>query len=240
MTLNEFSDHFDILVNSYRRFRNFDDREAVDSIEFDEYEKSLYLTKAQEEIVLSLYNGKNAYGESFELTEELRRYLSGLLSEVNLSPSDFPEFTGISPKSVFFTLPEDLWFITYEAVTTEDGKCEGTTLMDVIPVTQDEYHRVRRNPFRGTNERRCLRLDYSGDIVEIVCDYPITSYYIRYVKDIHPIILEDLPNGLSIDGFSRSMECELHEGLHQKILERAVQMALQSKGVWSSKNINRE
>ena len=51
MTLEEFSNGFDTLVNSYRRFKDFDKQEMLDSIEFDEYEKSFYLTKAQEEVV---------------------------------------------------------------------------------------------------------------------------------------------------------------------------------------------
>ena len=69
MTVSEFSNQFDVLVSSYTRFRDFDDREPRDTIEFDEYEKSLYLTKAQEELVLSLYNGRNSSALSFEETE---------------------------------------------------------------------------------------------------------------------------------------------------------------------------
>ena len=48
MGIEDFSNGFDTLVNSYRRFRDFDSMEASDTIEFDEYEKSLFLTKAQE------------------------------------------------------------------------------------------------------------------------------------------------------------------------------------------------
>jgi len=44
MTNQEFSNEFDTLVNSYRRFKDFDDREILDSIEFNEYEKSVFLT----------------------------------------------------------------------------------------------------------------------------------------------------------------------------------------------------
>ena len=48
-------------------------------LEFDEYEKSVFLTKAQEELVISIYDGKNLSGESFENTEEARRSLSSLV-----------------------------------------------------------------------------------------------------------------------------------------------------------------
>lgn len=242
MTTVEFSNQFDILVNSYMRFRDFDDKEPRDTIEFDEYEKSLYLTKAQEELVKSFYTGKNPYGESFEQTEELRRYLAPLLEEAELSPieSSNGKPIGMGSNSTFFTLPNGsnrlpaVWFITYESVAISNGKCESMTSMDVYPVRQDEYNKIKKNPFRGANDRRALRLDLSEGNVEIICKYPVSEYYIRYIKRLKPIVLEDMPNGLTVDGEGSKTECEIHEGLHQRILERAVIMALQSKGI----NIN--
>ena len=240
MTTKEFSNSFDTLVNSYRRIRSFDNQEASDSIEFDEYEKSLYLTKAQEEIVLSLYNGKNPYGESFEVTEEMRRYLDSLVHNAGMSSTIPSNVHPLRSDSVFFELPAQCWFIVFEEVKLKDNiaGCKAGTLMEVIPVRHDEYHKIKKNPFRGPNERRALRLDVKDNIVEILCDYPIERYFIRYIARPKPIILEDLPNGLTIgnitkyppfDGNKRT-ECELHEALHQRILELAVTMGLQSKG----------
>jgi hypothetical protein len=108
--------------------------------------------------------------------------------------------------------------------------------MEVVPVTQYEYHKIRKNPFRGANDRRALRLDLSEGVVEILSNYDVSEYYVRYLRKLNPIILEDLPNGITI-GHSSSFAgnkrtpCELHEGLHHRILELAVQMALQSKGI---------
>lgn len=232
MKREEFSNGFDVLVSSYKRFKDFDKQELLDSVEFNEYEKSVFLTKAQEEIVLSLYNGKNPYGEAFEGTEELRRYLSNLITEKYLKPITNTSGTplGLESKSKFFTLPEDLWFITLESVVVDNGKCKAETVMKVYPVKQDEYQVIRDNPFRGANDRRALRLDLSESNVEIICKYMVAVYYIRYIKKVPPIILEDLPNDLTIEGKSEARDCILHETLHQKILERAVQIALQSKG----------
>ena len=233
MRLDEFSNEFDVLVNSYRRIKSFDGREALDSIEFNEYEKSLFLTKAQEEIVISYYNGRNTNDESFESTEEMRRYLSKLLLDDKLIPittvSGYP--LGVESNSKFFTLPEHLWFITYEAVKVTDNDCENTSTMEVIPVTHDEYHRIKSNPFRGANKRRALRLDLSEGVTEIVCKYPIEYYYIRYIRRPNPIILVDLPDGLTIDNIGIRTPCELHDALHRRILELAVREALQSKGI---------
>ena len=232
MTNIEFSNQFDTLVSSYRRFRDFDNKEPLDTIEFDEYEKSLYLTKAQEELVTSLYNGKNPYRESFEQTEEMRRYLSDLVREGLLSPIENSTgmILGVDSKSKFFTLPEDLWFITYESVKIDNGKCEDMSTMEVVPVRQDEYHKIKKNPFRGANSRRSLRLDLSDGVIEIVSKFNVTAYYLRYLKKVRPIVLENMPNSVTVNGEGHESSCELHEALHQRILEMAVLMALRSKG----------
>lgn len=237
MTIEEFSNSFDTLLNSYALISNFGEETSKQTITLDEYEKSVLLTKAQEEIVLSLYNSKNPYGEAFEGTEELRRYLSNLITEKSLKPITNTSGTplGLESKSKFFTLPEDLWFITLESVVIDNSKCDAETIMKVYPVKQDEYQAIRDNPFRGANDRRALRLDLSEGNVEIICKYMIAIYYIRYIKKVPPIILEDLPNDLTIEGKSEASDCILHEALHQRILDRAVQLALQSRGY----NINK-
>lgn len=237
MTIDEFSNSFDTLLNSYALTSNFGEETSKQTITLDEYEKSVLLTKAQEEIVLSLYNSKNPYGEAFEGTEELRRYLSNLITEKSLKPITNTSGTplGLESKSKFFTLPEDLWFITLESVVIDNSKCDAETIMKVYPVKQDEYQAIRDNPFRGANDRRALRLDLSEGNVEIICKYMIAIYYIRYIKKVPPIILEDLPNDLTIEGKSEASNCILHEALHQKILDKAVQLALQSRGY----NINK-
>ena len=242
MTLNDFSHGFDLLLNSYAVTANFGSTDNPASIELDEYEKSLLLTQSQEQEVLGLYTGRNTYDTGFEQTEELRRYLSDIVKEETLSPIETSDGKplGMESTSKFFTLPEDLWFITYESVHVANAACEGKDNMDVYPVRQDEYHRLRKNPFRGANDRRALRLDLSEGIVEIVCKYGVDSYYIRYLRRLKPIILVDLSgDNLSINGYSTPMDCELHESIHQRILDRAVAMAIQSRG-YTRESKNRE
>ena len=233
MTNEEFSNGFDILVNSYRRFKDFDKQESLDSIEFDEYEKSVYLTKAQEELVINFYNGKNPYGDSFESTEEMRRYLDALVKTKVFTMADALRGIGVSSNSVLFQLPDDLVFITMEQITYDDEKlgCYNGSTADVYPVTQDEYSRVKDNPFRGPTKYKAIRLDSGNKTVELVLKYAIKEYLIKYLSKPEPIILETLPNGLTIEGASEQTECKLSSVLHHTILERAVQMALQSKGI---------
>jgi hypothetical protein len=60
----------------------------TDYLTFDEYEKSVYLTMAQELFVVSCYNGKNGSGYQFEITEEDRRVLDTLVKTITPSPVD--------------------------------------------------------------------------------------------------------------------------------------------------------
>lgn len=237
----DFSQGFDTLLNSYAVPAGFGSTDSPATIELDEFEKSQLLTKSQEDIVIDLYTGRNLTGASFEETEELRRYLANLVKTDQLSPitttSNQP--LGINSTSKFFTLPEDLWFITYESVTVSDSSCDSMSSLDVLPVRQDEYNKIKRNPFRGANDRRALRLDLSDGIVEIVCKHTVDKYYLRYLRKLRPIILANLGNDASIRGISTESESELPESLHQTILDKAVSMAIQSRG-YTRNNNNRE
>jgi hypothetical protein len=230
MTCEEFSNEFDILLDSYRRFKHYDDKEILDSIEFNEYEKSVFLTEAQENLIISLYNGKNPYNDSFEKTEELRRYLNPLVKTLSLTNTI--DGLGVSSHSTFYEIPEDVWFITYESIKVKTDDCLDGSYLEVIPVTQDDYHRIKKNPFRGSNSRRALRLDAGNNIVEVISDYEISDYLIRYLAKPAPIILVDIPE-VSINNISVRTECELHPALHRRILEDAVRMALSSKSISS-------
>lgn len=233
MTREEFSNEFEVRASSYRRFRDFDAKESTDTIEFNEYEKSLWLTKAQDDLVVSLYSGKNVFGDSFENTEELRRYLDELVKTKVYTASDKTTGTGVSPKSVFYVLPEDLAFITFEQVTFSDTSlgCFDGSYGAVKPVTQDEYTKVRNNPFSGPTKYRVLRMDAGDGKAELISKYTIGTYMIKYLSQPSPIILEDLPNELTIKGETEASDCELNPMLHSTILDRAVQMALASKGL---------
>jgi len=235
MTTKEFSEGFDTLVSSYMRFKDFDNKEIMDSIEFDEYEKSVFLTKAQKEIVISLYSGKNQYGDSFERTEEMRRYLDPLVR--TMVQTDTVDGESVNENSVFYVLPEDIAYITLEQVIiSEPNSCWDGKRINVRPVRQDEYDRIKDNPFRGVTDNRVLRLDAGIGTVELISKHNIGSYLVRYVSRPEPIVLEDLPNGLSVEGYSNEQPCLLDQMLHQQILERAVVLALNSKRIYTNNN----
>jgi hypothetical protein len=221
MTIEDFSNGFDVLLNSY----NYGETQ----ITLNEYEKSFFLTKAQDEEVTAIYSGKNPYGEFFEKTEEIRRYLTPLIKDAVLSPSEASDVKGVESNSKFFVLPADVRFITYESVKADDFKCGSDSSIAVFPVRQDEYQKLKKNPFRGAGDRRALRLDLSDNKIEIVSPYNVTSYYIKYLKKPDPIILATLDKEAAIEGKTEPSGCKLPESLHSRILERAVLEAVRSK-----------
>ena len=232
MTIHEFSDAFDIALSSYQNTTDYTKQFADTEIVLNEYEKSVFLTRAQEEIVKSIYNGLSI-SDSFEKTEAARRQLDALVKQVVYNGTTKQD-TGLHDKfnHYSFELPEDCWYIVFEQVTTikSDKKCESEKVLEVYPVTHDDYHRIVKNPFRGPNTRKALRLDFGKLHIEIVSNYELSKYLVRYLSKPSPIVLCDLTaDGISIDGVSTPTECELSELLHQDILDRAVQLAVTSR-----------
>lgn len=231
MTNQEFSNEFDVLIQSYSSQVN---PGYTDNLTFTEYEKSVFLTRAQEELIISLYSGKNISGDSFEKTEEMRRYLNSLVKTKTLNQIQSEE--AITKHSIFYKLEEDVWFITFESVELQsDDKCINSKVVQVIPTQQDQIHRLRNNPFRGPSDNRVLRLDAGKDTIELVSKYQIKNYTIRYLSRPLPIILEELYDGLLINGHNEEIECQLNPVFHKAILDRAIQMALISKSINTNK-----
>ena len=222
MTNKEFSDGFSTLLNSFG---------ITPNITLDEYEKSTFLTNAQEQLIIDIYSGRNIiYGKSFEQTEEIRRYLSNLVETYETSTKVTGKL-GLSKDSVFFEIPQDTWFITYEVALLKDSRlgCLDGIEASVVPLPQDDLYRAKDNPFRGPSKDRVLRLDIKSDLAELISKYNVDKYLMRYISQPTPIILVDLPDGLSINGVSTESECELNPVVHRAILERAVQLAIISK-----------
>lgn len=222
MTNKEFSDGFSTLLNSFG---------ITPNITLDEYEKSTFLTNAQEQLIIDIYSGRNIiYGKSFEQTEEIRRYLSNLVETYETSTKVTGKL-GLSQDSVFFEIPQDTWFITYEVAFLKDSRlgCLDGIEASVVPLPQDDLYRAKDSPFRGPSKDRVLRLDIKSDLAELISKYNVDKYLMRYISQPTPIILVDLPDGLSINGVSTESKCELNPVVHRAILERAVQLAIISK-----------
>lgn len=223
-SVDEWSNAFDVKVAEYIRLKRFG---FSDPIEFDEYEKSLFLTEAQDDTVKELYSSSIS---AFENTEQARRELDSLVTTVYC---DNTEGTMITDKyhHTSFRVPNDCLYIIYEqAKYQSEDKCLADVAVDIIPVTHDEYQRVVKNPFRGPSQNKALRLDISKLQTEIVSIHPVKEYFIRYLKYPEPIVLCNLTDeGVSINGMNIPNTCKLNESIHSKILDRAVRLALSSR-----------
>lgn len=217
MVNQEFSSEFDILFNSIM---------SNQAPSVSEYEKSVFLTQAQEELVIAIHTGR-LNGEPFDSTEEIRSYIQELVKTVG-TQTKLQGGEEIDDDSTIFLIPEDVWFIVYEQVSFNDPAitCNKDKKIRVKPVQHDHFDKIKDNPFKGPNKNRVLRLSLNSNSVELVSKYNIHEYKLRYLRRPDPIILEDLsPYGLSINGESDEIECKLNSSIHRLILNRAVDLA---------------
>lgn len=248
MTAREMSDRIDVLLNSYLIQHAFGNPQGDLDITLNEYEKSLYLTNAQYEIIKSYYAGKPTFfntGEAFETNEEVRRILNKLLKTVTYtSLSTSSKNTNQNGNDIvlisnefndsFYTIPNDVWYIVYEdVILIDDGSdevpCNTFPAIEVLPVKHDELRKFLSNPFKRPNHRKVFRLDMDNNSVELVSSYPIDTYKIRYVSKPNPIITADLPDDVSIEGVNTYTDCLLNTVIHDLIVNVAVQLAINTK-----------
>ena len=222
MNAQEFSNSFDTLLQPYIAKESFSEQ---NNLAFDEYEKSIFLTKAQEQIVLELY-------QELEQSEEVRKYLSNLIKTYNYVPIGEQDETLINNnfKSYKVEISNDILFMIYEQCTLSDkNNCINNKIVSVVPTIHDDLDKVLKNPFKSPNSRKVIRLDFDNKI-ELISKYNISNYKVRYLKKPNPIILVALEDNLSINnGDTKVSNGETNPILHERIVQRAVQLAVQSK-----------
>lgn len=222
MNIQEFSNSFDTLLQPYITKDNFEEQ---NTLAFDEYEKSIFLTKAQEQIVLELY-------QELEQSEEVRKYLSNLIKTDNYVPVGEQDETLINNnfKSYKVKISNNILFMIYEQCTLSDeNNCINNKIVSVVPTIHDDLDKVLKNPFKSPNNRKVIRLDFDNKI-ELISKYNISNYKVRYLKKPNPIILVALEDNLSINnGDTKVSNGETNPILHERIVQRAVQLAVQSK-----------
>jgi len=225
MTNLEFRNEFDIHYNSIA---------TQSAPNIDDYELSVYLTKAQLELVKDYYDpSSNRKNKGFENSEKRRVDLKELIKEFNTNTLISTNIK-LTNDSKIFKIPDDVFLIIYESVKCNVNNC-GEKELSVVPKTHDEFNIQYGNPFKRPNKNKVWRLDISkinnNKIVELISPFTISEYKIRYIKYPKPIIISDLnisfPNeNLTINGFSSIQQCELDQEIHNEILDRAVELAL--------------
>lgn len=219
MNTDEFSNSFDVLYNNIMS-------NAAPGL--NEYEKSVFLTKAQEEIVKNYFNPKgNKYQEGFDGSAKRQIDFSGLISVAEATSTTLSPTFDVRAK--VYKLPEDLFIIINESLTTDTG------IKQVIAIRYDEYTRLMSKPYKEPLKFQAWRLVTKGEgsstvQTEVIphSGETITKYTVRYIRRPKPIILCDLSSeygDVSINGESTKSECELNPLIHEEILQRAVELA---------------
>lgn len=218
MTTTEFSNNFDVLYNNLMS-------NAAPGI--NEYEKSVLLTKAQDEVLKNYFNPKgNKYQEGFDGSIKRQIDFSGLISVSKCSRVNGA--AGYDLRSQIFTMPSDVFLILNETLTTNTG------VKQVIPISFDEYSRLMSKPYKEPLKYQAWRLVTAGSLsdnitVEVIPNSgeTVSNYTIRYVRRPKPIILTNLNSEygkVSINGEYMKTECELNPLIHEEILQRAVEL----------------
>lgn len=224
MTTQEFSNEFDVLYN------NIMSNQAPG---LDEYEKSVFLTKAQSEILKNYFNPKgNKYQEGFDESEKRQIDFSTLIKAVKPATYVESSYVKFDDRSQLFQMPSDILFVLNEtALNTVDGV---NRLINIVPINFDEYSRIMSKPYKQPLKNQGWRLFQSTGGVDFISEVivktgsTLTNYKVRYVRRPKPIILTNLADtysNVSIEGLTTITECELDPILHPEILQRAVELA---------------
>lgn len=221
MSTEEFELQFDVLYN------NISSNQAP---ELNDYEKSVFLTKAQEELIKNYFSGHTTKHQT-ALDDSIKRQADfGLLEIWKLSErqdSDPPFAYGAK----VYEYPEDIFLTVNEQLIVTD-KEKGEIPYTIMPISYGEYSRLMAKPYKYPPKYTAWRLFTKGTDgakrAELICkakgDY---SYTIRYLRFPEPIILGNIEDeyGVTIHGKGIKQTCKLPEELHEEILQRAVELA---------------
>lgn len=237
MTIQEFSDTFDTMLNSYNLQAGFGEGTNKASITLDEYEKSVLLTQAQDNIIKSYFDrSMNHQNQGFDDSIMRQVDFSSLIhvyrfmsivrnssnSENCYDRRGIPVTLDCNPK-ILTILNEKLEALVYPKNGT-GGTVTETYI--VVPINYKEYDREMSKAYGQPLKKQAWRLfsntatgyDIQSEIIPIegLTDrLPSISddldYVIRYVGRPTPIILTALPNNLTIDGYSGAEPAKVGE-----------------------------
>ena len=219
-----------------------------------EHEKSIFLTRAQEGLILDFFSRRtDPLGLGFDGNEIRQSDFHNLIVTFSSQVPTSVTFGGNAPAGVsnqssfFLTMPDDILVILNEEILSS-----GSGTLQVKPLSYKEYERLMSRPYKYPPKGQAWRLDVgmapvvttsttpeTKRIVEIITRISSNmSYYLRYVKNPDPIILPDVQgdtnvsheNTLPVNGSIVPATCKLPSHLHQQILNRAVMLA---KVAWS-------
>lgn len=149
MNLQEFSTEFDVL------YSNITSNQAPG---INEYEKSVFLTKAQSQLVNEYFNNRtDGVGGGFDGSQKRQYDFSGLIRTAKLyNVNSFQERVGaiekIDKRSKVFLFPQNYFLAVNEILS--DDKWQ----YSVVPISYIEYQRLMLKPYNFPVKRAAWRL----------------------------------------------------------------------------------
>ena len=203
MTLEEFSTEFDVLYNSIT---------SNAAPGFNDYEKSVLLTLAQEELIKSYFvANNNTTGVGLDGSQK-RHYdfstlikvktLNNIIDSILTTGVDVPVFN--KDANNIFLVPNDVFLVLNEYLTVKNNS------YTVFPISYDSYNLLMSKPFPYPNKRQAWRLDSSinGEIaatkvIHVSDDKDISSKNITFESIYHkPLNIEiNIKNGDFLSDF---------------------------------------
>lgn len=134
---------------------------------------------------------------------------------------------GADDEEVFELLKEGFGLIDIDTANKNNDNIKACIHLDGFQRAKAPSKRYKTQEETGLTIKTSVIQLPMAEIIGRFVDNPPT-YQLRYVKTLKPIILVDLDqdyNELSIKNVKKKTECELPEECHQEILERAVTLA---------------
>lgn len=238
MTTSEFSNAFDTLLSSYNTRAEFGEGASKREIVLDEYEKSVFLTQAQDIVIKAYFDSStNSQGQGIDDSTRRQIDFSSLITVASPSKMEAEEgqtLQSFDDRGILYKLPSNILIMLNEKVKA------GNRNYVVIPINYAEYDRLMSKAYGQPLKKQCWRLFQNVSGIDITSEIiptegvEVSDYRIRYIRRPRPIILTNLSlehqESLEIDGISSVTECELNPIVHMDILNKAVELALASKG----------
>ena len=162
MTIIEFSNQFDILYN------NITSNQAPG---LNEYEKSVFLTKAQDEIVKNYFEASslgNTVKKGFDDTILRQMDFSSLMTTREYQDGIIGEST-LDPRAIVYDIPENdnVYIVINESLHLMDDNGVVKGVRQVVPLSYLEYSRLMLKPFKQPVKNQAWRLITSGKSGEL-------------------------------------------------------------------------
>ena len=159
MTTTEMSNEFDILYNQV----NSNQAPGV-----DEFEKSVFLTKAQNQVILAKFDPRgNKFQAGFNINDlgQLRQYdFSTLIEYTELDRVPSQQYQPYDPRAITFVLPDDYFLTLNESIVETHNQVP--YIYQIIDISYNDYARLMQKPYQYPTKRSVWKLITKNGTVE--------------------------------------------------------------------------